>query len=31
MTLRDIAFFTPNVFTEEMLKNLDDDFAAIPD
>jgi hypothetical protein len=31
MTLREIAPYAPNVFTEEMLKNLDDDLAAIPD
>jgi hypothetical protein len=30
MTLRDVAPYAPDVFTEEMLKNLDADRAAIP-
>jgi alpha-L-rhamnosidase len=30
MSLRDVAPYAPNVFTEEMLKNLDEDLAAIP-
>jgi len=31
MTLREIAPYAPDVFTEEMLKNLDDDLREIPD
>jgi alpha-L-rhamnosidase len=31
MTLREVAPYAPAIFTEEMLKNLDDDLAAIPD
>jgi alpha-L-rhamnosidase len=30
MTLREVAPYAPTVFTEEMLKNLDDDLQAIP-
>ncbi len=31
MSLREIAPYAPTVFTEEMLKGLDDDLRAIPD
>jgi hypothetical protein len=31
MTLREVAPYVPNIFTEEMLKNIDDDLQAIPD
>jgi hypothetical protein len=31
MTLREVAPYAPAIFTEEMLKNLDDDLGAIPD
>ena len=31
MTLREIAPYAPTVFTEEMLKTLDDDLRTIPD
>ena len=31
MTLREIAPYAPTIFTEEMLKTLDDDLRAIPD
>ncbi|HSD66420.1 MAG TPA: family 78 glycoside hydrolase catalytic domain, partial [Vicinamibacteria bacterium] len=30
MTLREVAPYAPDIFTEEMLKNLDDDLRAIP-
>jgi alpha-L-rhamnosidase len=30
MTLREVAPYAPTVFTEEVLKNLDDDLQAIP-
>ncbi|HSD66231.1 MAG TPA: alpha-L-rhamnosidase C-terminal domain-containing protein, partial [Vicinamibacteria bacterium] len=30
MSLRDVAPYVPDVFTEQMLENLDDDLAAIP-
>jgi hypothetical protein len=29
MTIRDIAPYAPNVFTEEMLTKIDEDLAAI--
>jgi hypothetical protein len=31
MSLREIAPYAPAVFTEEMLKVLDDELRAIPD
>jgi alpha-L-rhamnosidase len=31
MTLREVAPYVPEVLTEEMLKNIDDDLAAIPE
>jgi len=31
MTLREIAPYAPSIFTEEMLKTLDEDLRAIPD
>ena len=31
MTLREVAPYAPTIFTEEMLKALDDDLRAIPD
>jgi hypothetical protein len=30
MTLREVAPYVPNVLTEEMLKTIDEDLAAIP-
>ncbi len=30
MSLRDIAPFAPQVFTEELLKTLDEELAAVP-
>ena len=31
MSLREVAPYAPTIFTEEMLKNLDDDLRAVPD